>query len=53
LREYERLLPLKAEAAALGMLKGVRKGDCLVAFGILGKVHAIKCALDIKLPQAT
>ena len=34
--EYERLLPLKAEKAALGTLEGVRKGDCLVAFSRRG-----------------
>ena len=44
-REYERLLPLKAEKAALGTLQGVRKGDCLVAFS-RREVHAIKRALE-------
>ena len=42
---YERLLPLKAEKAALGTLQAVRKGDCLVAFS-RREVHAIKRALD-------
>lgn len=51
-REYERLLPLKAETAALGSLKGMRKEDCMVAFS-RGEVHAIKCALGVELPQAT
>ena len=44
-RTYERLLPLKAEKAALGTLQAVRKGDCLVAFS-RRDVHAIKRALD-------
>ena len=43
--EYERLLPLKAEKAALGSLQGVRRGDCLVAFS-RREVHAIKRALE-------
>ncbi len=43
--EYERLLPLKAEKAALGTLEGVRKGDCLVAFS-RREVHTTKRALE-------
>ena len=44
-REYERLLPLKAEKAALGTLHGVRRGDCLVAFS-RREVHTTNCALE-------
>ena len=44
-RQYERLLPLKPEKAALGSLEGVRKGDCLVAFS-RREVHASKRALE-------
>ena len=43
--EYKRLLPLKAEKAAVGSLQGVRRGDCLVAFS-RREVHAIKRALE-------
>ena len=43
--QYERLLPLKAEKAALGTLEGVRKGDCLVAFS-RREVHSTKRALE-------
>ena len=43
--QYERLLPLKAEKAAVGTLEGVRKGDCLVAFS-RREVHSTKRALE-------
>jgi hypothetical protein len=44
-KTYERLLPLVPHDMALGSLRAVRRGDCVVAFS-RKEVHGIKRAID-------
>lgn len=44
-KTYERLLPLVPHDLALGSLRSVQRGDCVVAFS-RKEVHAIKRAID-------
>jgi ATP-dependent RNA helicase SUPV3L1/SUV3 len=46
--EYERLTPLKVQPRSLqGRLRGLEKGDCIVAFTVLG-IHALRREVEKK-----
>ena len=48
IHHYDRLNPLKAMSKSLkGDLRGLRRGDCIVSFSVLG-IHAMKKQIEVE-----